>query len=76
MIYAAILLIFLAVFFWCVNLGVLILARDWPLLLVVVGFLQLVKVIRSNNRKVIIDRLTRGKISAEDAIKLLKQDKR
>ena len=75
MTYAVIFFFALALFLWSGNLGFCRLARDWPLLAVVIGLLMLARVIGKNSRQRIIDRLTRGEISADEAIRLLKKGK-
>ncbi len=72
---AAVFIFVLAALIWLNNLGVCRLSRDWPLLVVVIGLLMLVRVLGRNRRRRVIDRLTRGEISADEAIRQLKKGK-
>jgi len=72
-IYAVIFLIIIAAFFWIGNFGLILFRRDWPLLIVLLGIILLIRVFRKNSRKSIINKLAQGQISPEEAVKLLKK---
>ncbi|MEO0095457.1 MAG: hypothetical protein ABIL46_04300 [candidate division WOR-3 bacterium] len=68
----AIIIIFIAVFFWLTNLKILSLARDWPVILIFFGLVNLVIFPRYSKKKVIED-LEKGKITSEEALKRLER---
>jgi hypothetical protein len=68
-----IILIFLGVFFWFCNLEVLILSRDWPVLLIFFGILSIYGLFRENKKEVIIQDLEKGKITPQEAEEKLKK---
>jgi len=65
-------LIFVGVFLWMANLHVVSLERDWPLILVVVGLLNLLGMLRKTRKSRILNDLEKGKISVEQAEDKLK----
>lgn len=60
-------LIFIGTFFWLANLHILILSRDWPLILVILGILNISGVLRGKKRVNIIKDLEKEKITVEEA---------
>jgi len=68
-----IILIFIGIFFWLANLQVLMLTRDWPLILVFLGIVNLFNLSKRNRRKKIIRDLESGKINAQTAEEKLKK---
>lgn len=68
-----IILIFLGAFFWLCNLQILILARDWPLILIFFGILNIYSLLIGNKRKNIIRDLEKGKITSQEAEERLKK---
>ncbi len=66
-------LIFLGIFFWLANLSILIFSRDWPLILVILGIINLCGLLKVKRKKKIIDDLEKGKISVEEAEEKLKK---
>ncbi|KPJ73854.1 hypothetical protein AMJ52_02885 [candidate division TA06 bacterium DG_78] len=68
-----IVLVFLGVFFWFCNLGVLVLTRDWPLLLIFFGILNMYGLFRRNKKEAIIQDLEKGKITPQEAEEKLKK---
>jgi hypothetical protein len=66
-VYWIVLLIFIGVFFWLANLKILLLTRDWPLLLVFLGLINLLQVNKPDKKKSIIKDLEKGKINAHQA---------
>jgi len=70
-----IIIIFLGTFFWFGNLNVLTISRDWPLIIVFFGILNIFTLVKGNKRKKIIDDLERGKINAQEAETKLKKIK-
>jgi len=68
-----IILIFIGIFFWLANLQVLMLTRDWPLILVFLGIVNLFNLSKRNRRKKIIRDLESGKINAQKAEEKLKK---
>ncbi|RKX70911.1 hypothetical protein DRP53_03425 [candidate division WOR-3 bacterium] len=68
-------LIFLGLFFWLNNYHLISFARDWPVILIVIGLLSLLK--RSRRRKVkveVLRDLEAGRITPEEAEEKLKED--
>lgn len=65
-------IIFIGLFIWFSNLGFINLARDWPLILVVVGVLTLLTSLRKGKKRRIIEDLEKGRISVEEAEEKLK----
>jgi hypothetical protein len=80
-----ILLILIGLFFWLSNLGLIPginFKRDWPLIIIITGlwilissFKKYFKFKKNKDIKKIIDELEAGKISAEEAIKKIKEKK-
>jgi hypothetical protein len=68
-----IILVFLGVFFWFCNLGVLVLTRDWPLLLIFFGILKMYGLFKLNKKEIIIQDLEKGKITPQEAEEKLKK---
>ncbi|MCX7994372.1 MAG: hypothetical protein N3A65_01175 [candidate division WOR-3 bacterium] len=68
----AIFIIFLALFFWLGNLGVVLPGRDWPVILIFFGFLNLILLPRYSRKKIIED-LEKGRITPEEALKRLER---
>ena len=66
-------LVFLGIFFWFANLGIVVLARDWPLIFVFFGIVNLYSLMRRNKRKNIIKDLDSGKITVQEAEEKLKK---
>ena len=84
----AIFLIILGVFIWFLNLGIFSFwswKRDWPWILIIIGIFSLFqhikrKIKRSEKFKrqkieEIIDKLEKGEINVEEAIKRIKKEK-
>jgi uncharacterized membrane protein YjjP (DUF1212 family) len=61
-------LILIGFFFWLTNLQVLVLSRDWPLILI-----NIIKLIKVNKRHTIVNNLENGKISVQEAEEKLKK---
>uniref|UniRef100_A0A7V0Z4V9 YvlB/LiaX N-terminal domain-containing protein n=1 Tax=candidate division WOR-3 bacterium TaxID=2052148 RepID=A0A7V0Z4V9_UNCW3 len=68
----AIIIIFIAVFFWLANLKVLLLTRDWPIILIFFGVINLF-VFPKYSKKKVIENLEKGKITPEEALKRLER---
>ncbi|MEO0123754.1 MAG: hypothetical protein ABIL69_07100 [candidate division WOR-3 bacterium] len=68
----AILIIFIALFFWFANLKILLLTRDWPIILIFFGAVNLFVFPKYSKKKVIED-LEKGKITPEEALKRLEK---
>jgi len=66
-------LILIGFFFWLTNLQVLVLSRDWPLILILIGLINIIKLIKVNKRHTIVNNLENGKISVQEAEKKLKK---
>lgn len=66
-------LIFIGVFLWLSNLHIVSLARDWPVILVVIGLLNLFSICEKSRKTRILNNLERGKISVEEAEDKLKK---
>jgi hypothetical protein len=66
-------LIFVGLFLWLGNLGILNLGRDWPLILVIIGLLGIISAVRKTRKGRIIKDLEKGKISVAEAEKKLKK---
>jgi len=60
-------LVLLGIFLWLGNLRVLVIARDWPLILVLIGLVNLYKLFTGNKRKKIIRDLEKGTITVKEA---------
>ncbi len=65
--------IFLGLFFWLVNLQVLVLYRDWPLILIFLGLLQFLDFIHRLAKQKILNDLEKGRITPTQAEEKLKQ---
>ncbi len=70
-----IILIAIGVFFWLVNLDVLVLSRDWPLILIFLGVINLLHLTKRDKRKKIIKDLESGKINTQQAEERLRNVK-
>ncbi|MEE8597609.1 MAG: hypothetical protein V3T09_07355 [bacterium] len=70
-------LILIGFFFWLTNLQVLVLSRDWPLILILIGLINIIKLIKKlikiNKRHTIVNNLENGKISVQEAEEKLKK---
>jgi hypothetical protein len=66
-------LILIGFFFWLTNLQVLVLSRDWPLILILIGLINIIKIIKVNKRHTIVNNLENGKISVQEAEEKLKK---
>ncbi|MCK4249906.1 hypothetical protein KAX97_00550 [candidate division WOR-3 bacterium] len=66
-------LVFIGLFLWLVNLQVLILSRDWPLILVFAGLINVLNMLKENKQHTIIDDLEIGKITVKEAEEKLKK---
>ncbi|NOR16834.1 MAG: hypothetical protein E3J47_04810 [Candidatus Stahlbacteria bacterium] len=66
-------LILIGFFFWLTNLQVLVLSRDWPLILILIGLINIIKLIKVNKRHTIVNNLENGKISVQEAEEKLKK---
>jgi hypothetical protein len=66
-------LIFIGVFLWMANLHVVSLARDWPIILIVLGLLSLLGIFRKSRKSRILNDLEHGKITVEQAEDKLKK---
>jgi hypothetical protein len=67
MISAIALVIFIGVFLWLGNLHLVNVARDWPVILIVVGLVSLSSTRKKVKKRKIIDDLEKGKITVEEA---------
>ncbi|MCK4755737.1 hypothetical protein KAS56_02255 [candidate division WOR-3 bacterium] len=67
-------LILIGFFFWLTNLQVLVLSRDWPLILILIGLINIIKLIKVNKRHTIVNNLENGKISVQEAEEKLKKN--
>lgn len=65
-------LIFVGIFLWMANLHVVSLARDWPVILIVLGLLNLLSIFRKTRKSRILNDLEKGKITVEQAEDKLK----
>lgn len=68
----AIVLIFFAAFFWLVNFKILSLSRDWPIILIFLGVINIL-LSPKYSRKQIIQDLEKGKITPDEALKKLEK---
>jgi len=66
-------LILIGFFFWLTNLQVLVLSRDWPLILILIGLINIIKLIKVNKRHTIVNNLENGKISVQEAEEKMKK---
>jgi hypothetical protein len=66
-------LIFIGVFLWLANLHIVSLARDWPVILIVIGLLNLFDIFKKGKKSRILNDLDSGKISVEEAEDKLKK---
>lgn len=69
-----IILVFIGFFIWFGNLGFLNLARDWPLILIVIGLLGIISALQRGRKSRIIRDLEKGKISVHEAEEKLKKN--
>lgn len=60
-------LVILGIFFWLINLRILLLSRDWPLILIIFGIINMCSLFLRHKRKSIIRDLEKGKISVQEA---------
>jgi hypothetical protein len=67
-----VLFIFVGVFFWLSNLNIIDLARDWPVMVIVAGLVNLCVVFKKGRKKTVIDDLEKGNITVEEAEKKLR----
>lgn len=67
----AIIFIFLAIFFWLANFRVLSWSRDWPIILIFFGIINIL-IFPKYSKKRVIEDLEKGKITPEEALKRLK----
>ncbi len=65
-------LIFIGLFIWLGNLQILNFSRDWPLILIFLGVITLFSAFKKRKRYKIISDLEKGKISAREAEKRLR----
>ncbi|HEX7319039.1 MAG TPA: hypothetical protein VF399_01630 [bacterium] len=65
--------IFLGLFFWLGNLHVLILGRDWPLILIFLGLLQFFDFSHRSAKQKILNDLEKARITPVEAEEKLKQ---
>lgn len=65
-------IIFFAAFFWLANLKILSLSRDWPIMLIFFGLMNIL-VFPKYSRKKIIEDLEKGKITPEEALQRLEK---
>lgn len=66
--------VFVGLFIWLGNLGLLNLSRDWPLILVVIGVLGIISALRRGRKTNIIKDLEKGRITVEQAEQKLKKN--
>ena len=66
----------IGLFLWLCNLGIFHLGRDWPLILILLGFASLLTIFSRSKRNKIISDLEKGKISVEQAEERLKKTKK
>lgn len=64
---AIVLIIFVGVFLWLGNLRVVDIARDWPVILIVIGLVSLLSTRKKVRKRKIISDLEKGKITVEEA---------
>jgi len=60
-------LISIGILFWLANLHILLLSRDWPLILIVFGVINICGIFLGRKKKNIIRDLEKGKISVQEA---------
>ncbi|HEC78775.1 MAG TPA: hypothetical protein ENI34_06495 [candidate division WOR-3 bacterium] len=68
-----IILVLIGIFLWLANLHIINLARDWPVILIIVGLGSIFHVSSKNKKKKIIEALEKGKITVEEAEERLKK---
>ncbi len=66
------LFIFVGVFLWLANLDIINLGRDWPVILIVFGFLLLLGIGKRSRKNRVLNDLENGRISVEEAEDRLK----
>jgi len=64
---AIVLVIFVGVFLWLGNLHVVDIARDWPVILIVIGLVSLLSTRKQARKRKIISDLEKGKITVNEA---------
>ncbi len=64
--------VFLAIFFWLANFRILLWSRDWPLILIFLGLMNIMVFPRYSKKKVIED-LEKGKITPDEALRRLER---
>jgi len=71
-------LIVLGLWLWLSNMGYLNFKRDWPIILIAIGIYEVIIGLSGGRKaprtKKVLDKLEKGKISAEDAVNLLKDE--
>jgi hypothetical protein len=67
-------LIVIGIFFWLANLRVLVLSRDWPLILVIFGIFSILGLFVGSKKRNIIRELEQGQISVNEAERRLKKN--
>ncbi len=79
-IFWGIILIVIGIFIWLGNLGVFDFSwgRDWPIILIIIGICQFVKIIpskrpRKSKIKVILKKIEDGEMSAEEGIEKIEK---
>ncbi len=72
MIKFGLIIIFFAAFFWLANFKILSLSRDWPIILIFFGFMNIL-VFPKYSRKRIIEDLEKGKITPDEALQKLEK---
>ncbi|MGB9719872.1 MAG: SHOCT-like domain-containing protein [bacterium] len=68
----AIFFIFLAIFFWLANFRILSWSRDWPIILIFFGIINIL-IFPKYSKKRVIEDLEKGKITPEEALKRLEK---
>jgi len=68
----AIIFIFFALFFWLANFKVVSLSRDWPVILIFFGLINIL-IFPKYSKKKIIEDLEKGKITPDEALKRLEK---
>ncbi len=72
MIKFGLIIIFFSAFFWLANFKILSLSRDWPIILIFFGFMNIL-VFPKYSRKKIIEDLEKGKITPDEALQKLEK---
>lgn len=64
--------VFVGVFLWLGNLHILNTARDWPVILILIGIMSLMSIHKAGRKRKIINDLESGNITVQEAEEKLK----